>query len=98
MKTKIKPSGETVFIFSDDEDNVKRAFENTLLMGSADLESLIKAAIAAHAELLRQKIGAWDAVTELIKEIYPSLEEDDSFEYNHISGEFRIKPRVLSPS
>lgn len=91
MKTKIKPSGETVFIFGEDEDNVKKVFESTLLMGSTDLESLIKAAIAVHAELLRQKNGAWDAVTELIKEIYPSLEEGDSFEYNHISGEFRLK-------
>jgi hypothetical protein len=89
MEIKIKPNGEKVFIFSKDQDCAKRVFESSLMLGNIGLEGLIKAAVFAHVELLKEKDKAWDTITELIKEIHP-LENDEELEYNHISGEFRV--------
>ena len=60
----------------------------TLKVFLRDLD-LIKAAVSAHAELLKEKARAWDTVTEMIKEIYP-LEDGAELGYNHISGEFHV--------
>jgi len=89
MESKTKLSGETVFVFSEDEANAKAIFQSSLMLGNTTLEDLIKAAVSAHAALLKEKARAWDTVTELIKEIFP-LEDGAELEYNHISGEFRV--------
>jgi hypothetical protein len=89
MEIKTKLDGEKVFIFSKDQDCAKSVFESSLMLGNTTLENLIKAAVSAHAELLKEKARAWDTVTEMIKEMYP-LEDGAELEYNHISGEFRV--------
>ena len=89
MEIKIKPNGEKVFIFSENESHAKSVFEGSLILGNTALEDLIKAAVFTHAELLTQKAKSWYTVTELIKEIHP-LEDGAELEYNHISGEFRV--------
>ena len=89
MQIKTKLDSEKVFVFSENENNAKSVFENSLMLGNTRLEDLIKVAVSAHAELLKEKARAWDTVTEMIKEIYP-LEDGAELEYNHISGEFRV--------
>ena len=89
MEIKIKPNGEKVFIFSENESHAKSVFEGSLILGNTILEDLIKAAVSTHAELLKEKARAWDTVTEMIKEIHP-LEDGAELGYNHISGEFRV--------
>jgi len=89
MEIKTKLDGEKVFVFSENENNAKSVFESSLMLGNITLEGLIKAAVSAHAALLKEKARAWDTVTEMIKEMYP-LEDGAELEYNHISGEFKI--------
>lgn len=89
MEIKINPDGEKVFVFSKNESRAKNIFEGSLTLGNTQLEDLIKAAVSVHAELQKQKVLAWDTVTEMIKEMYP-LEDSADLEYNPISGEFRV--------
>lgn len=96
MEIKIKEDGEKVFVFSKNEARAKNIFENSLAAGDVTLEDLIKAAVLAHAELQRQKALAWNTVEDLIKET-ALIEEGVEFEYNSISGEFKVvKDNVLS--
>ena len=89
MEIKIKPDGEKVFVFSKNESRAKDIFEGSLAAGDVTLEDLTKSAVLVYAELQRQKTLAWNTVEDLIKET-ALIEEGMEFEYNSISGEFRV--------
>ena len=89
MQIKTKLDGEKVFVFSENENNAKSVFESSLTLGNTRLEDLIKVALSAHAELIKEKARAWDTITSMIKEMYP-LEDGAELGYNHISGEFHV--------